>query len=387
MAHFKWQTWSFFQSDRLRRFIPAQIKAIVKKRLDYAEYRSAQLRREARKRLGGSIPSESDYPSPYPFILGIFSDNSYFYTHNIAACRDLSVRFKILDLTAVDWIQQIRNSDCDAFVASPSILLNLWQRLYEERLWVVCNELKKKLCPAFNELFLRESKRRVHDWLEAHDVPHPRTWVFFQKDDAKKFCAMCDYPLICKTNAGAASSGVFVVPQRRSANQLIEKAFSSGLLRRMADARERERGFILFQEYVPHDIEWRVVRVGRHFMCRKKIRRGDFASGSGDIGWEHPLPGMLDFTRHVTDLGGFGNMALDLFENSTGRGKSPFLVNELQPIIGPIKREDNVNEHMGRWSFALEENRWIFEPGFFYQNGCANLRIQNFLQEMGVSII
>jgi len=163
----------------------------------------------------------------------------------------------------------------------------------------------------------------------------------------------------------------------------VSLAFGNGLLARSADARDRERGSILFQRYVPHDYEWRIVRIGEDFMCRRKVRRGDYASGSGEIGWAAPLRGMLEFVRGVTETGGFRSMAVDLFKNPSPKSGSEFLVNELQAIFGAIEKERNINEHTGCWRFNGEAGIWRFTPGFVYQNACANLRVKMLLRDIG----
>ncbi len=178
------------------------------------------------------IPTESNYKSRYPVVLGIFSDANFNYTDNIAACRDLGVRFRVLDLTASDWLRRVVHSGCDAFMATPTTLLGVWRRMHEERLWVVEEDLKKRLCPTFKELFLWESKRRMRDWLVAHEIPHPRTWVFYDRDEAMDFCHGADFPIVCKTDTGAASSGIFVLRQRREGGlgiTLPGRATSAGL--------------------------------------------------------------------------------------------------------------------------------------------------------------
>ncbi len=371
-----------FHNDRLRRFIPGAVKRALKKRVPYADYRVEQLRREAETRFGGPIPLVSDYESRHPVRLGIFFDNSYTFVFNVAACRELEVSYRVIDLMASNWVRRVVESGCDAFLATPPILLAEWRRLFDERLWVVSHDLEKRVCPRFDELYLWESKRRMHNWLVAHSVPHPRTWVFADRDEAMGFCRETAYPVVSKTDGGAASSGVFILSDQRAAERLVGQAFSRGIVGRSADARQKERGSILFQEHVPHDYEWRVVRIGDDFMCRRKVRAEDFASGSGDIGWAGPLPGMLDFAKQVTDAGGFTSMSVDMFENTTGRGDAPFLVNELQPIIGAIECEDNLNRHAGRWVHDSISGEWSFDSGYFYHNACANLRVRMMLKRI-----
>jgi len=382
MSNISWLKSDIIHRGTFRRLVPSPVKRGLRRRIRYADYRSEQLRREAMQRLCGPIPTRSDYDSPYPLVMGVFSDQSYTYTYNIAACRDLRVRFRVLDITASDWLQNVRNSECDAFMATPTTLLSDWRQMCEERLWVVSEDLKKMLCPTFRELFLWESKRRMRDWLVAHNIPHPQTWVYSDREQAREFCRNADYPMVCKTNRGAASSGIFVLRGRRAAERMVDLAFSKGLMGRSADARDREWGSILFQEYIPHDFEWRIVRTGDSFMCRKKVRLGDFASGSGEIGWSAPLPGMLDFARKVTDTGAFRCMTVDLFQSNRKQDEYPYLVNELQAIIG--FRDVPNNEHTGRWKFLPDSAGWIFEPGCFHQNACANLRVQLILTKEGL---
>ncbi len=372
-------------NDRIRRLVPRPIKAALRRHLPYADYRNSQLRQAAEKRFDGPIPLRSSYPSPYPLTLGVFSDKGYTFAHNVAACRELQVAYQVIDITANDWVEQVQSAKCDAFLATPTALLNLWHQVQQERLWFLTQHLQKLLCPTFDELYLWESKRRMRDWLVVHQIPHPETWLFFERTQALRFCRETSYPLVCKSNSGAASSGVFILDNRRSAEALVRQAFSKGILARAADAREREWGTILFQAYVPHDFEWRVVRIGDDFMCRRKVRIGAHASGSGDIGWAKPLPGMLDFVRALTDRGGFTSMAVDLFENSTGRGESPFLVNELQALFGEIKRAQQHSDDAGRWRHDPRAQQWRFEKGDFYRNACANLRVQLLLQQLGAA--
>ena len=364
--------------------IPSPIKNFIKSRVPYAEYRSEQLRREAEQRLSGPIPDESDYCSPYDVLIGIFSDSSFTYTYNIAACRELKVHFKVIDIMASDWLPRITVSGCQAFMATPDTLLNIWHRAYEERLWVLTNDLKMPICPSFNELYLWESKRRMRDWLNAHNIPHPRTWVFFDRSEALKFCDEANYPLVCKIDSGAASSGIFLLRDRQSAKQIVRDAFGRGILARSADSRQREYGTILLQEYVPHEFEWRIVRIGDSYMCRKKVRAGDYASGSGVIGWASPLPGMLDFVKKVTDTGCFTNMTVDLFENPFSKSGPKFLVNELQAIVG--FRDVPETNHTGRWFVTPDNASWRFDHGNFHSNACANLRVKNLLQKLNIQL-
>jgi hypothetical protein len=365
---------------------PTRVKELLKTRIPYAEYRSEQLRREAEFFLGGEIPDRSNYETEFEAMLGIFYDRSYAFTNNLAACRELNVHFKVIDITTDDWISRIQESGCNAFLATPDNLLNIWRKLYEERLWVAAKHLHLHICPTFEELYIWESKRRMHDWLVVNEVPHPRTWVFTDQSEAKKFCQGASYPLVCKTDGGAASSGVYILRDSRTAEAMVENAFEKGILARSTDARDREWGSILLQEYIPHDHEWRIVRIGDDYLCRLKIKSGDFASGSGLLFYAAPTAELLNFARRVTDLGGFTSMSLDVFVRPTDAEwnmRSHFMVNELQAIIGA--KDIPLNEHAGRWKYDKARMSWCFQAGDFYRNACANLRVMKVLGDIGTN--
>jgi glutathione synthase/RimK-type ligase-like ATP-grasp enzyme len=234
-------------------------------------------------------------------------------------------------------------------------------------------ELALVVMPREKEIWLYESKWRTADWLEAHHLPHPRTWVFFEKSEALQFVADAQFPLVFKADRGATSHGVVICRDRNTAGRLIQECFGKGYLPTRADRDDRQRGFVLFQEYLPGVKEWRMVRIGDSLICRLKERTGDFHSGSGLVGWAHPATALLDFTWRITETGAFRSMNVDIFETSDGS----YYVNELHAVFGDIKEQNlrRGGENMGRW-LRTPEGGWEFEAGFFYANACANLRIE-----------
>jgi hypothetical protein len=359
-----------------RRMAPRWLKSAIKSAVPYAEFRSEQCRQEAEELLGEILP-QSDYVSPYPFAIGIITDTSYYFARHVKACREMSVAYRLVDLSADNWVELVQESDCDAFLASPSALLTSLRHMFDERLRVLVEDLKCSLYPSYSELWLWESKRRMRDWLVAHGIPHPRTDVFYDGEQALAFVDVADYPLVCKTDTGAAAKGVFVLRDRRAARGMVREAFGRGVLPRGWDRRDRQRGSILLQAFVPHDHEWRIVRIGDDYLCRRKIRIGDFASGSGGIEWATPPMELLDFVKRVTDHGGFTSMAVDVFVTAEDK-ESRYLVNELQCLVGA--KVLSPNELMGRWRY--DGGEWRFEKGDFYRNACANLRVAHVLRTL-----
>ncbi|MCU0611721.1 MAG: hypothetical protein MUE60_08040, partial [Candidatus Eisenbacteria bacterium] len=217
------------------------------------------------------------------------------------------------------------------------------------------------------------------DWLRVKGLPHPRTWVYSSRQQALDFADLCSLPIVFKSPFGAAAAGVRVLKTRRALKRMVRRVFDHGFVPSGSHRRDRQWGRVLLQEYLPDVREWRMVRIGDSFMCRLKERVGEYHSGSGLVAWARPPVRVLDFARHVTDIGGFRSMDVDIFETVEGL----LLVNELQAVFGGI-RDSNMDrgvEHRGRWRWNPSEPAWQFEAGDFYRNACANERIRYILEE------
>ena len=51
--------------------------------------------------------------------------------------------------------------------------------------------------------------------------------------------------------------------------------------------------------YIPHDFEWRCVRIGDSYFAHRKRKLGDKASGTKGIDYVNPPESLLDFTRDL----------------------------------------------------------------------------------------
>jgi hypothetical protein len=163
--------------------------------------------------------------------------------------------------------------------------------------------------------------------LEAAGIPTPRTWVWFDREQAEEFARGAAYPLVLKLWGGAGSTNVRLVGTPAEARTWIARLFGPGVhgldeasarawrrtgrilkgaARTLATGRpfhhavrppvfwELHRGYVLFQEFLPgNDHDTRVTVVGRRaFAYRRFNRPGDFrASGSGRF---DPDPSRID---------------------------------------------------------------------------------------------
>lgn len=310
------------------------------------------------------------------FKIGILKEMSHHHKYYIAACLEMGVPFRVIDIYANDWIDRIVKSECKIFLVWPSGNLTIWKEMFDERLYILVNELGYSIFPSLKEIWLYENKRRCRDWLTVNKIPIPETWIFFDQRDAFEFSGNCNFPIVFKTNLGASSVGVKIVKTRFELKKLIKRSFVNGIIAGR-DARDYQWGYIILQEYLDDVDEWRMVRIGDSFFGHKKGKKGDFHSGSGLVEWEDPGEFLLTALYEITEAGDFRSMCVDIFQTSQNR----LLVNEIQTVFGSsyAVNQLQIDGKPGRYKLD-SENKWVFEKGDFSRNACANARLDYVIQ-------
>ncbi len=313
------------------------------------------------------------------YVLGIIEEFDNNHLPYVAACEDLGVRCKTVDISGPDWIQVVRDCGCDAFLVWPSFKVSIWKRMFDERLKVMVEEMHETIYPTYNEVWLNESKLRMSYWLEANRIPHCRTRVFYSREGALEFAREVDLPLIAKCDAGSRSAGVEILRSRSAVVRYVEQRFGEGMVYRGADVRDREWGSILLQEYLPSVAEWRMIRIGESYFGHQKLSEGEFHSGSGKVGWGDPPRKLLDFVRELTDNAGYTAMNVDIFLTPDGR----LVVNEVQSHFAAyIESQMYIDDRPGRYLYDYADRDWRFEEGVFCRNSCCNLRVEALLDRL-----
>jgi len=364
--------------DQVRRFVPRPLRYQLQRwvSLDDVKRRWRQ-RAEPLSVIERSDPSVSD-DGP---CLAILRNRAQFHVAFVRACQEMSVAFRVLDLGAEDWLDKVSSSGCRAVLAWPDATSRPWAKLFKDRCDLIESELGMPVLPNRLERWLYEDKVRQHDWLKLKGLPHPDTWVFAEQHQALAFAATCPLPIVCKTSFGAAAAGVRMVHRRSRLRTLIRRVFAGGLVADGHDHRDRERGVILMQRFLDQVSEWRLVRIGDSYFGHPKGRVGAFHSGSGRVEWTMPEDRHLALLHDVTELGGFRSMAVDVFETPDGR----LLINELQTVFGASTSIDQMKKDgvAGRMVRQGPSN-WVFEAGDFARNACANLRVAEVIEQLGL---
>ena len=327
------------------------------------------------------VPLAASFDSECPYTIGIVKEFCDKHLPYAAACRDLGVSYQVVDISGPDWLEAVEQSGCDAFLARPSGLTSIWKQMYDERLRVMALGVGKTVFPDYDSLWLYESKRRMHYWLEAHRVPHPKTWVFYDLEQALDFVGRAVLPIVYKSDFGSGASGVKVFRKRAALRRHVKRCFKKGYRAYTRCVNDKEWGHILLQEHLQDIDEWRMIRLGDSYFGYEKLKDGDFHSGSHAWRYGRPSARLLDFVRYVTDQGPFTSMAVDVFVTPDGR----LLVNELQALFGvddPSEPQCVIDGKAGRMLWDEATGSWQFQEGSFCDNSCCDLRVKILLEQL-----
>jgi hypothetical protein len=354
--------------DLARRYVPRRVRFALQRLVSLSDVKRRYDRRM--EPLADVLTSDVD-GGRSPIRFGIVANRMQAHARFVRACLELEVPFTVIDLLASDWWQRVQDAACDALLAWPDASSPSAASLLKDRLDLLELRRNVTIFPAAHERWMYEDKLRMADWLVAHDVPHPRTWVFAERDEAEAFATSCHLPVVTKTAFGAQATGVQVLRTRGAVRATVARAFGMGLVANGHDHRERQRGRVLFQEHLDVVHEWRLVRIGDAYFGHPKGLAGEFHSGSGRVLWDVPEPRHLDFLHAVTELGRFRSMDVDTFETRDGR----LLVNELQTVFGASASVDQMRVDGVAGRMVRRSDGWHFEAGDFARNACANARV------------
>jgi len=315
-------------------------------------------------------------------------------------------KYDIVDLTSDNWLSLIKQKDYDIFLLKPPGKTELFKRLYDERVYLISQYFNTPIYPSLQEIFIYENKRYLRDWLKVNQIPHPETHVFFEKKEATEFInTLSNFPIVGKTNIGASGNGVRILDNKEQALEYINTAFTKGIkpksgpklkkgslikkikkaLKSKSFLKQRLKDykpdllniqyhFVIFQEFISHNWEWRCVRIGDSFFAHKKLVEGTMASGTLKKGYDEVPEELLNFIKNVSDKHSLKSVAIDVFEK-----EEEYYINEIQCFFGQSDPYQMlVNNKPGRYIY--KNNKWIFEEGMFNTNECYDLRLEHVLK-------
>lgn len=244
-------------------------------------------------------------------------------------------KVRLVDVYAKDILKQIRG--CDGFMWRWSHLDGQYH-VAHRILPVIERELKIPVFPDQRSCWHYDDKASQEYLFEAHDIPRPHTWIWYDKANAIRWLNdKATFPLVMKLASGASSTNVILLDTINDAMEWVYIMFDQGVFETEKSNKNilkfffnmckefnysmktgfspvkndfiysYHRGYILFQEFLPdNNFDTRVNIIGnRCFPFRRYNRQNDFrASGSG----------LIDYDQSAIDLR-FLHLAFDTAKN------------------------------------------------------------------------
>ena len=313
----------------------------------------------------------------------------------VKACKSLGVDYEVIDITSSEWIENVQKSDADGFFCPSNCRSQELKTIQDERYYFVSQIMHRPIYPDFTGLYIHESKRNMAAWLELNGYPHAKTRVFTDKKEALQYLDKCQYPIVTKANVGSGASKVVIIKDKSKAIRMAKKCFNNGRIPylfkglvynrkecifninfSLPDIRHDQTDYFIVQDYVKDVMhEWRILKIGDSYFGHQKLLKGDFASGSGLVGWVAPPRELLDMVHEICEKGNFLCMDVDIFETKNGK----YSINELQASFGSYADyQMSIDGHHGRYIY--KDGDFIFEEGDFNVFGSTKLKIEHFIQ-------
>jgi glutathione synthase/RimK-type ligase-like ATP-grasp enzyme len=325
-------------------------------------------------------------------VLGILTEPNGWEKHYIAACEELGVPYRVIDIVCNRWWENLNAVGVDGYLVRASGDNEVRKQMYNERLYFIEQYMDVPMYPSFFGNLLYENKRMQSYWMHIHNIPHPETFVFYKKAEALDFIrSREEWPVVSKPNLGGSGSGIRILKNGRQAKRLVRKVFTRfkwynpGITRwkkwrflRVPVMDDRQHNYLFFQEFIHAKWEWRILKAGDTFFGHQKLARRGLHSGSGRMACADPPKELLEIVRKISEISGIQSLNVDILESIDGR----FFVNEIQTYWGvrtwfQMKIEDKPARYLYRGNGAYE-----LQFGDFHRNRGCNLRVEDFLKQL-----
>ncbi len=308
------------------------------------------------------------------------------------ACIVCNVEPVVLDLFADDWIEQIKQAHVDGVLVREKANISEYKEMYNERLWVIKHYLKIPIYPSWHELFLYENKRMYAYFFETHGVSTPKTHVFYSKKEAAAYCDKASYPIVFKTRGGAAGSGVSIVNGKSKAKRIIQSVFGRfdprlalgyvhftklGGFIPVPKLGMSQRHYLIIQEYVDIETEWRIIKIGDTYAGYKRpMENGHGSSVLMEYGF--PPKSLLHLIKEIADANRFDSLSMDVLLGKDGK----YYVTEMQSLFGCVSLHQCEVDGTGG-KIEYRDGDFVFVEGedFFKWNGNV-LRVKDFINKI-----
>jgi len=138
------------------------------------------------------------------------------------------VKVRYINLFRNDALEQIGNSDG---------VMWRWSLKFPDRILapiildIIEREINIPVYPDYKMRFAWDSKISQFYLFQAKKIKTPKTWIFWNKNDAMNWIEFVDFPLVFKLTSGASSHYVHLIKTKEEARLVIEKMFTKGIFK------------------------------------------------------------------------------------------------------------------------------------------------------------
>ena len=189
------------------------------------------------------------------------------------------IQYEFFDIHRSDWIEKVKKFNLIIFRPdnSPSKLQEA-----KSKINFIEQYLDIKCFPSSSEIWAYEDKVRANYLYKYFDIPHIKTFITNNKNEAFNYINNSTFPLVSKITCGSISRGVQLIKTKRQANKLIKRIFAEGSKTYWAEYKQKD--YIYFQEFIKDaTYDLRIIVVDNKVMGYYRLSSDhDFrASGSG----------------------------------------------------------------------------------------------------------
>lgn len=355
-----------------------KIALLIKKFL-YYNFNLFQIRENFTLKDYGEFNQQQEIFEGSHITLGIVKEKWGLHRFFIKACRELKISYKVINFFSNKWYEEVNQSNIDILFMRPSVQYSPWKEMFDNRLRILLSNIKIKIHPNVESLWIWESKLRTLEWLKINNIPHPKSEIYYDEQEIVSSINSFRLPIVYKSNIGSGSSGVKIITRKKDLKKIVRKVFKKGIRTYRKHFLDKEHGFIILQEFLADAREWRIVRIGDYYFGFEKIISGNFHSGSHSFGYGMPPLACLDLVKDLTDKHDFRYISIDLFITKNNE----IFVNEIQPYFAQKNDRELlvINGNSGALKYDEKNKEWKFKAGKFCSNNMANLRIKEVLKE------
>jgi glutathione synthase/RimK-type ligase-like ATP-grasp enzyme len=290
----------------------------------------------------------------------VFNHSGNWANSWIDYCQKNGIDYETVDCYQPFIIEKLKQFDCLIWHVGNYVLQDM---IAARSILYSAKGMGLKVFPDFSTAWHFDDKLAETYLLQSINAPLPDTHMFFLLDDSIRWLENeAEYPLIGKLRCGSGSNNIKLLKTKSEAVRYTRRMFDSGFrthpsiflkaksqylssksweimkgrikkipefLHTLSRAKmfPKEKGYVLFQEFIPNDgYDLKIVVIGDKLsFIGRNVRKGDFrASGGGDLFFDKCLisKNIISSAFETSDKLGFQCMGFDyVVDKLTGEGK------------------------------------------------------------------